>query len=480
MSEETVNKKVRFDFSNYGIVVGFLCLEVLAFVSFYLGHSFLLYGILSLVLMLLLLLVTFRQIKVDQISSFAFFIFPIFVFGLLTALSRFNYNSVGAIGVAESIFVPICLTCIGLSGFLSTYISKFKIRTALLVIYSALGIFVLINLIATMVYYVPFYTLIYKNSYFVYDGKASLVPIGSMAYMLYGFQISEVSIGYWSLFPSLLLTAVIPLFFIKYKENRNVFLIYLGLSILAFISLLFTISKLTLLSDLVLIVGITIIILAGKLKQYRGVFNWMMIAIGAIVVIAIIILFLNAQKNWGFTTGLRNAISKNALMDRLFNSNRFAISINAILQDLFSKEKIFGIPVGLYAYQYENGVKQVLSGFWIFDNLQSSGLFGALFFLGGIIIAIKKLFNYIDHGEDEEADRYQIAGYVLGFLFVSLILFDNYPLINANNLSPFFTSSPLIIVLFLLGYAFNKVKPEIKEEKPQDNKEEEDDEIIKI
>ena len=44
MSEETVQSKKKFDLTSYGVVVGFLSIEVLAFLSFNLGQSFILYG----------------------------------------------------------------------------------------------------------------------------------------------------------------------------------------------------------------------------------------------------------------------------------------------------------------------------------------------------------------------------------------------------------------------------------------------------
>lgn len=225
---ETENRpaKKKFDFTSYAVVVGFLCLEVLAFISFYLGHSFILYGSLSIVLAILLGLVTYRQINKDGIASFAFFLFPLFVFGLLTCLSNFSYGSIGAPGVAETVFVPIGMIFISLSGFLSAYTKGFKIRLAMIVIYSALALFVFINLLITMIYYVPFYTLIYRNSYIFYDGKPSALPIGAMAYMLFGFQVKQVTLEYWTLFPSLLLTAVIPLFFLDRKAYKREFIIY--------------------------------------------------------------------------------------------------------------------------------------------------------------------------------------------------------------------------------------------------------------
>lgn len=470
-------KKKRLNLSSYGTVVAFLCLEVLAFVSFYLGHSYLLYGILSVVLAILLILVTLRQINKDGITSFAFFLFPLFIFGLLTALSGFSFASLGGISIAETVFIPIGLTLFALSGYLSSHIKTFKMQTALMVIYGALALFVFINLVATMVYYVPFYTLIYRNSYIVYHGKPSPLPIGSMAYMLYGFQIKEVTLTYWTLFPSLLFTSVIALFFIKYKENKRDFLIYLGFSILGFISLLFTISKITLITDVVLILGITIILLCAKLNKSRRVIDGVMIGLGIIFVLFVIFEFVIAQKSWGWTKGLRNTISQSALLNRLFIANRFSNNVLVILQDLFSTFKLFGCPVGDYGFNYPNGVPQVISNLWIFDNLMSSGLFGAIFFIIALFFALRRFFKYIAKSQDLDVNKYLIAGFVLGFFVLSLVLLDVYPLVNSINMSPFFISSPLLISLFLLGYTYHKSSEKV-EEVVSEPKEEKLDEII--
>lgn len=467
MEEQFKQKpKRKIDLASYGLVVGFLCFEVLAFVSFYLGHSFLLYGILSIVLAVLLLLVTFRQINKDGISSFAFFIFPIFVFGLLTALSGFGTKSVGAISLADTIFVPIGLTLFALSGFLTAYIDKSKIKTALMIIYSALGIFVFINLLITMVYYVPFYTLIYKNSYIVYNGKPSALPIGKMAYMLFGFQIKEVKLEYFTLFASLGFTAVIQLFFIKFKENRRDWLIYFAISFVSFLSLLFTISRVTLLSNIVLVLGLAIIVLAAKLHKSRPILDGMFIAVGVLALILLTVIFLNAQTNWSFISGFRGLIAKSSFLNKVFNTNGYAQSINVVFQDIFTPMKLFGCPVGGYAYQYDNGVAQALSNYWIIDNLMTSGVFGALFFFGGLIVAMRRFFKYIKLSNDDDASKFSIAAYVLGYFVIALFLLDTEPMVNSYTLSPFYTSAPLLICLFLLGYTFNKSlvqKPEVKE-----------------
>ncbi len=450
-----VTNKRKIDLRVFGTVLAFLSLEVLAFIGFNLGHSFLLFAILSLVLAGLLVGATFRQIKKDGITTYLFFLFPLVIFGILTALNGFNYYSIGAIGTAQSIFVPIGLLGVGLSGFLSSYLKQFKIKYALLVVYCSLGLFVLINLLITMIYYVPFYTLIYRDYYIFYDGRPSPVSVGNIAYMLYGFKFKEVSLLYWSLYPSILMTAVIPLFFIKFKENKREFLIYAGLAFIAFLSLLFTISKITLVTDLVLILGIALIIVGAKFKGSRSILNVMMITVGVIALAFILVLFVNAQTNWGFTSGIRGIISGNGLLDRVFNNNRYSSAVSTVFQDLFSTFKLFGCPVGGIFSDYPNNVPQILSNMWLFDNLMSSGLFGAFFFLGALIIGIRRLFKYLNKGTDEDYVRFTIAGLVLGFLVISMILFDAYPLIYSEKMAPFYTVAPLLLCVFFLGYAFN-------------------------
>ncbi len=450
-----VTNKRKIDLRVFGTVLAFLSLEVLAFIGFNLGHSFLLFAILSLVLAGLLVGATFRQIKKDGMTTYLFFLFPLVIFGILTALNGFNYYSIGAIGTAQSIFVPIGLLGVGLAGFLSSYLKQFKIKYALLVVYCSLGLFVLINLLITMIYYVPFYTLIYRDYYIFYDGRPSPVSVGNIAYMLYGFKFKEVSLLYWSLYPSILMTAVIPLFFIKFKENKREFLIYAGLAFIAFLSLLFTISKITLVTDLVLILGIALIIVGAKFKGSRSILNVMMITVGVIALAFILVLFVNAQTNWGFTSGIRGIISGNGLLDRVFNNNRYSSAVSTVFQDLFSTFKLFGCPVGGIFSDYPNNVPQILSNMWLFDNLMSSGLFGAFFFLGALIIGIRRLFKYLNKGTDEDYVRFTIAGLVLGFLVISMILFDAYPLIYSEKMAPFYTVAPLLLCVFFLGYAFN-------------------------
>lgn len=476
MAVEIAPKKKRFDFASYGIVVAFLCLEVLAFLGLSLGHNFILYGSLSIALALLLLLVTFRQIKKDGIATFAFFLFPLFIYGLLSALSVFVTESDGAIGLANGIFIPITLTFLALSGYLVSNVKGFDIQKALLVIYGSLGVFVLINLIITMIYYVPFYTLIYKDYYIFYDGKPSAAPIGSTAYMLFGFQILEVSVRYWSLFPTMLTTAGIALFFLDFKKNKKVFIAYVAFTFLGFISLLFTISKYALISDFLLLVVMAGVVVYAKFPQVRNIFKYIIFGGLGIFFILCIILFLNAQ-TWGWTSGMRNAIANNGLLNRLFNTNFLASGISAILWESLNLGKLFGSFVGTVAGT-GYGVNQQLAGTWIFDNVLTSGLFGAIFFDFALFIGLRQMMKYYQNSRDLAVNKNLILGFVITLFVICGILYEGTPLINSNNLFPIYMFAPFLIAIFLIGYTFKEEK--VEKEKPQEKEEVKYEESINL
>ena len=480
--EQTQTAKKKFDFSSYATVVGFLALEVLAFLGFSLGHNLVLYGSLLLALSLLLLLVTFRQIKVEGVSNYAFFLFPIFVFGLLSALSIFVKYSTGSIGTLNSVFTPIALTFAGLSGFFVSHIKGFDLQKVFLVIYGALALFVLINLIITMTYFVPFYSIRYRNSYLFYDGKllktfedniayGDNVTIGNTAYMLFGFEAVQVSLVYWSLFPLILCASSIALFYIDRKKNKKVFLTYLAFAILGGLSLLLTISKYTLLGDMMLVFSMALIITFLKVKKSRKPIKIGLVVLSILFVIGFMIMFLNSQTNWGWTSGIRNAIAGNKLLDHVFNTNFYVMRIYSVLCDLFTQSHIFGAPVGSGTGAFgETYVRP--SNSWFVDNFLTSGVFGALFFLFALYIGIRQMVKYYKKSPEKEVNKALLFAYVLGTLAITLVAYCSIPITNANNLYPIYMFAPFLIVIFLISYTFMPVEQpkEVVKEVIQDEK----------
>lgn len=468
--------KKKFNFTSYGLVAAFLCLEVLAFLSFSLAHNYILYGSLSITLAIVLFIVTFRQIKKEGIATFAYFLFPLLIYGILSALSPFVRQSDGAIGIANGIFIPLTLTFIALCGFFMGHVHKVDLQKVFLVIYGALAIFVLINFVATMIYYVPFYTLIYKNSYIFFEGKPSSVPIGQTAYMLFGFEIIEVSVVYWSLYPAILLSSCVALFFIKFKANKKMFLAYLAFTILGALSLLFTICKDTLFGDLMMVLVLGIIILAIKIKSSHKGIKYALLVILTLFVLGSLALFLNAQTSWSFLTPLQNTIKNSALLNRLFNTNRYSSKINGILWELFNPGKLFGSFVGIVSNE-GTGIEQTLTGFWAFDNLLTSGLFGALFFAFALFMGVRQFIKFFKNDAELPINKWLLIAYIAMTFGVTFIAYDGTPLINANNLFPIYMFTPFIISIFLFGYTFKpinqneEIQPVMQEEEKLDEKE---------
>ncbi len=243
--ENVQNKK---DYTSYGKAVAFLAMEILAILAFNLGNSLIFYTILSVALCGILFFFLRKQITKDGLSSLAFFIFPILIYGILNAVSYFNqdpaYNLYGY-GFGACI-IPLSLVCIAAVGYLCSLNENFKIKQALLIIYSAIALITVINLIATLIDFAPFHTLLYRGKYMYYEGRPSPVPVSEMAFGLIGFKMTQLSVSYVSLFPSVLLSAFIPLFYSKYKDDRKSFILYLSFGILGviYLILIFKIIKL--------------------------------------------------------------------------------------------------------------------------------------------------------------------------------------------------------------------------------------------
>ena len=74
----------------YGAAISFLAMEIFALIAFSFGSSYILYGALSLALLVLLILFNIKEISVDGMSSIALFFLPLFLFTVVTALGVYS------------------------------------------------------------------------------------------------------------------------------------------------------------------------------------------------------------------------------------------------------------------------------------------------------------------------------------------------------------------------------------------------------
>lgn len=440
-------KEKLYKLSDYAILGTFLAIEVLAFISFSFGNSFLFFGILSLVLLIILSLLSLKEIKTDGFMSSMTLIFPLFMFALLTALSNYSvgHNKLGDFNLGQLIFVPLGLLSMGLCGTILSKKKSFKLSTFVLVILSALALLVFINLMVNLVNFDAFYSIKYKGYYMYYSGKRSEVQVSEIAYTLEGFQFIESKMSHYAMYPALLLSSGIMLIYTSYKEHKALFFTYLGFVILGLLALILVPSIIGLLFAIVMCLVTLCIFLINKFKIKISKFK-ILLYIG-LVLGALVVLLMILNNN---VSSISNMIANNSLLNRIFNTNRIVTRYNNALRGIFSREKIFGFCAEKLS-EY-NTVEVHLTGSAFFDSFMTSGIIGvvmliALFFFG------YKGFSKNKYLEVEDKAPFQaLLAYIIMFTFICLFFYEGEYGIFKQIYCPIYMTGPFIITIFTMFY----------------------------
>ena len=446
----------------YSAAISFLALEIFALIAFSFGDSFILYGALSLAMMLLLILFNIKQITVDGISSVAFFIFPLFLFTLLCALGVFStaHRIVGDFNIAELVFIPLGLVPVAFSGYILSVDKTFKIKTFLIVIYSALAVITLINIIVNLVNFGAFYTVIYRDYLMYYKGEASSVPVQDMAYTLQGLKFVEVKMSQYVINPALLLTSSVALLFTPIKEKKT-FVLYIVFTLLGILALvLFP----TLLGAITVIIVMFIDIVAYvcyRFKAARKPLFYVLIVVLLLIALVFIAFTLTYQDSFGW---YQNIVNNNGLLTKLFISNRYAQKYSPAVDNI-----LFTNFLGVWGKHTATGdVLYTLTGSFLFDNVMTSGVIGALAFIFMIVIGYKGFKKYfINDKEDQLSSKMLLIAFVSLFIIFSATLFEREFMVFHVAVRPIYMSGPFMIMLFIFTYVISRgnVKVEEKEEK---------------
>lgn len=442
----------------YLIVISFLALEVFAFIAFSFGNSFILFAALSLALLILLVLFTIKEINIDGVAHIAILFIPLMLYVLLTALGIYSKYHIftGDFNVAEVVFVPIGILSVASCGYLLSLNKTFKLKHFFTVIYGALALLVLLNLLVNLINLGFFYPWLYKDYYMYYGGLRSSTPINEMAYTLEGFKFIEVTMDHYALYPILLLSSSAFLFFVKIKEEKKMFALYLFFTVLSLLSLLFVPSIYGLYGILVVAIVDVIIFFSNKHKTFQKCVKYAGFVVLFAFSIFMLLLFIMYQD---FGSGLYKTISNNSFLSRIFISNRLAVSFTPLITDLFAYSRFFGF--------YENHITSYvtteahLSGSYVFDNLMTSGLIGALAFLFILLFAIKGYKQYMFKKDDDEEYRFK------GLMFAFFAVFYLYALFFLNGeygifysiYKPIYMTGPFMITIFMIFYTYSKGAP---------------------
>ncbi len=455
--------------SNYSIAITFLALEFFALMSFNFSGSFIVFGALSLVLMILLIIFNIKEIKLNGLSNIAFFLFPLLLFCLLTAISGYTlpHAAVGDFSYAEVVFIPLGILPIAFVGYLLSVDPNFKIKNLLIVIYGALGVYVALNLLVNLIYLGAFYPIIYKGYYLYYGGLISSLPVNDFAYTLEGFKFIEVEMAHYVLYPALLLTSSVMLLYLSPKQDKVRFIIYASYTFMALLALILVPSLLSLASIIAVGLLLLVVFFAKRFIGARKVFKIILIVSLSLFGIGYLVYFLNNQ---AFASGISNIIANNGLLNRLFNTNRFAQAYNPTITNIFNKNKIFGfaaVEVAINTYEEVH-----LSGGFIFDSFLTSGLFGALALFLFVFLGFKGFKKYFHSHSDEFSYQALLLLFVIVFIGYSAFFNKGEYALYYKVYRPIYMTAPFMVATFIFSYVYAKGHPYVPVEAKEEVKNE--------
>ena len=451
----------------YGAAISFLAMEIFALIAFSFGNNYVLYGALSLALLILLIIFNIKEITVDGVSSIALFFLPLFLFTVITAVGVYMRSHVyaGHYSMAELIFIPLGLLPMAFSGYMLSIDRTFKISTFLVVIYSALGILSLVNLGVNLVNFGPFYSLIYKDYYMYYGGAISEVAVGDMAYVLEGFKFIEVRMERYLLFPSLLLTSSIALLFISPKERR-LFFTYVAFSVVGLFSLIFVPTLKALIVVVLVLLIDAVIFLLKKFAVVRKPAKYVLYVGLALTVLLALVIVLNNQSKIPF---VHNITANNSFLNRLFNTNGYVSKINPLVFDVLCSDNFLGFAVDKSDIYSLYPPELHMSGCFYFDTFMTSGVIGVIAIMFALFIGLKGFKKYFLSEKDNFYSKAVLVSLVV-FYLIYIGLFNNTEYgIFYKIYQPVFISGPFMIVVFILSYVLGRTyeaKDPVKEETP--------------
>lgn len=443
----------------YSAAITFLAFEFFALIAFNYSGSFVLFGALSLALCVLLIIFNIGEIKAKGLSSVALFFIPLFLFTLLTAVG--NYNVVhtkvfGHFSWAETVFIPLGILPMAFVGYLLSIDKNFKIKTFLTVIYSALAVYVFINLIYNIINFGAFYPLVYKGYYMYYSGVRSQMPVNEFAYVLEGFKFIEVKMAHYVLYPLILLSSSVMLLYTSPRKEKGMFFTYLAFTLLALISLIFIPSLLSLGGIAVVGVLLLFIYFGKRYLKARKAFKYILFIVLTLVgLFYLFYVIVNA-------TGISDSFS--GFLAKIFVTNKYSQRVNPILTGLFTSNKFlgfFGNVVGV------NIVDEVsLSGFFIFDTFMTSGVIGALAIFLFIFLGFKSFKKYFYSHKDEFRLQATLLMFLIIFIGYSAFFNEGEYALYYSVYKPIYLTSPFMISIFILSYVIckSRVNVEVKVE----------------
>ena len=429
--------KIKSNFSISWIIYFFL-----GIVAFNFANNIIVFGSISLVANILLLIFSKRKYNGEFFLTLLLCILPLVSLGLFTMTSHYNYDPDVNISKARYVFLIISFISIPFLGFQSRVDKKFDVKKAIKTIYIMLALWMLINFFITLIQFGPFYTFIYKDRYFFDYGHIARLAVGKTAYMLLGFEVTRVSIELFTLVACVLTTALLGLFFTSFKEDKSTFIIYLVAGVIGALSVLLTLNKQFIIGYFTFAVMATLIVLFGKkIIPYNKTSKIVIFSIIGLASLYFLLVVLNAWFDWSKGSFFVNKLTR-----------RYHTFISTLVTTKAYKG-FTGYTIGIDKLKY--------TGSWMFDMLAIGSIFGWIVFIVFVVVMFVRYVSYYKTSDDDKASKLLLLGIVLSMLLFSGACYNSMPYYENNGYLPLFFLAPFIIVIFFYGY-IGKNEEEIK------------------
>ena len=263
--------------------------------------------------------------------------------------------------------------------------------------------------------------------------------------MLLGFKATAVSIEYFTIFASLLSSAILGVFFVSYKEDKGSFLVYLVCGCMGLLCILLTLNKGLLVSYAALFVGFALIVLfAKKIIPYNKTTKIVIFSIVGLAALVFVIFMLSALNIKPFST----FIEENVFLNKLFNTNRIIRKYHNIVRAMVDYDAYRGFTGYLAGRD-----SVVFSGSWLFDIFPMAQVFGWFTFIIFVVITFIRFAEYckLNHSDDL-LDKVLVISTILAFFLFTIAGYDSMPYFESGEYLPLVFVTPFMIILFMFGY----------------------------
>lgn len=424
----------------YEVIGAFLVLELIALTCFGFGGIDSIFHYAGFIVALIATFFAFRNFHKEDLMPIVLLGIPLLGMAIFTSFGNL-FSGSGILANLGAFLGLISFLALGLSARRN---KSFNTRTLILCFAIGLGLITLIGTFCTWVQYGFFYPLIHKDApNYYYNGE--LYSISNEMGWLWHFKLFEVSQRYGGLFAILCASFLPALLFIKYKENRVLFVSLLAVSGIGLLSII-TIPNLY--AIIFIAVSYAVALFYRFLRNKEIAVKIVRIAIPAVFGVAVAFL-LAAILNLS-VEGFANTVANNSFLNRLFNTNGLMNEFNAIMSAALKSSNIFGI----HMYDLTTDIAYSSTRAFEIEILREGGIIAFILFIVFVVVAFETFSRYLKDSKDKDYIKVIFLTILVSFVLYCTFCCDVRPITHYKTTFyvPVTRSLPFLLMIFIIGF----------------------------